>query len=255
MAIRDRTSTPATRERDPAGGLGPRLGLASLAAVLVLIPFSLLLVIARQPLNGVDAGVAHRLHEYAHANPEMTTALIVWTDVFGPWPWRAAVALLAFWMLRRGVRRLAAWAITTITVGGLLGLAVKILVDRARPLFPDPVALAPGEAFPSGHAMTVTLGAGVIVLVIRRGLSSWGRRIAVAVAVFMVLSVSYTRVALGVHWVSDVLGGIVLGVAVLAATTAAFESWRRETALAGFSGRRGVSPGVSADSASPRRAE
>jgi undecaprenyl-diphosphatase len=52
----------------------------------------------------------------------------------------------------------------------------------------------------------------------------------------VVLSVAYTRVALGVHWVSDVVGGVVLGVAVIAATAAAFETWRREQ------GRRPASP-------------
>ncbi|WP_113704930.1 phosphatase PAP2 family protein [Nonomuraea lactucae] len=213
---------------DREHGLGPRLTLASLAAALVMIPFTLLLVVARLPLNDLDSGVAHALHEYALANPAVTAVLTVWTDVFGPWPWRVAVALLAGWLVWKGAPRLALWAITTITVGGLLGLALKILVDRARPLLPDPVALAPGEAFPSGHALNATLGAGVIVLVVLPMLPARGRLVAWAVAAFLVLSVSYTRVALGVHWVSDVLGGIVLGAAVLAATTAAFETWRRD---------------------------
>jgi undecaprenyl-diphosphatase len=128
------------------------------------------------------------------------------------------------------------WAITTITVGGLLGAGLKLVVDRARPHLPDPVALAPGEAFPSGHALTVTLGAGVIVLALLPMLPRWGRRPAWTVAAFLVVTVSFTRVALAVHWVSDVLGGIVLGMAVIAATTAAFETWRRHA------GRRPAAP-------------
>ncbi|MEO3868222.1 phosphatase PAP2 family protein [Nonomuraea sp. B12E4] len=227
-------------------GLGLRLTLACLAAALVMIPFSLLLVVAKMPLNWLDARVAGELHAYALAHPLVTRALIVWTDVFGPWPWRIAVIVYAAWLFCRGTRRAAVWAVTTVTVGGLLGLALKIIVARARPRLPDPVALAPGDSFPSGHAVNATLGAGVLVLLLLPVLPRWGRRVAWAVACFLALSVGYTRIALGVHWVSDVVAGIVLGAAVVAATTAAFETWRREH------GRRPASPveeGVEPESA------
>ncbi|MFF4619124.1 phosphatase PAP2 family protein [Nonomuraea jabiensis] len=219
-------------------GLGLRLALASLAVALIMIPFTLLLVVAKMPVNGLDAEAARHLHEYALTHPEVTRFLIVWTDLFGPWPWRVAVIAYAVWLLYKGAPRLAVWAVTTITVGGLLGLALKIVVARARPHLPDPVALAPGDSFPSGHAVNVTLGAGVIVLLVLPLLPRWGRVVAWAVACFVVLSVGYTRIALGVHWVSDVVAGIVLGVAVIAATAAAFETWRRGQ------GRRPASPPV-----------
>ncbi|WP_262379873.1 phosphatase PAP2 family protein [Nonomuraea sp. PA05] len=219
-----------------ARGLGPRLTLAGLAAWLILIPFSLLLLVAKMPLNDLDAGVAAELHAYALANPGVTRVLIVWTDVFGPWPWRIAVIACALWLLRKGATGVAAWAVTTITVGGLLGLAIKVIVDRARPMLPDPVALAPGDSFPSGHTVNATLGAGIIVLILLPVLPRWGRRVAWAVAAFLALSVGYTRIALGVHWMSDVVAGLVLGVATIAATAAAFETWRRGQ------GRRPSSP-------------
>ncbi|MEU4547520.1 phosphatase PAP2 family protein [Nonomuraea dietziae] len=216
--------------------LGLRLTIASFAAALVMIPFSLLLVVAKMPVNGLDAQVAKELHAYALAHPDVTRLLIVWSEVFGPWPWRVAVIAYAAWLLYRGAPRLAIWAVTTMVVGGLIGLALKIVVARARPHLPDPVALAPGDSFPSGHTVHVTLGAGVIVLLLLPVLSRTGRVVAWAVAGFLVLSVGYTRIALGVHWVSDVAGGIVLGAAVIAATAAAFETWRREQ------GRRPASP-------------
>ncbi|RVX40006.1 undecaprenyl-diphosphatase [Nonomuraea polychroma] len=203
-----------------------------------MIPFSLLLVVAKMPVDGLDAQAARNLHEYALAHPGVTWFLLVWTDLFGPWTWRFAVIAYAAWLLYKGAPRLAAWAVTTVTVGGLLGLALKIIVARARPHLPDPVALAPGDSFPSGHTVNVTLGAGVIVLLVLPMLPRWGRVAAWAVACFLVLSVGYTRIALGVHWVSDVAAGIVLGAAVIAATAAAFETWRREQ------GRRPASPPV-----------
>jgi membrane-associated phospholipid phosphatase len=229
-------SSPTRDSAQSDRSLSLRLAIAALAVTLIMIPFSLLLIVAKQPINQLDAEVAHDLHEYALANPGVTKLLIVWTDLFGPWPWRIAVIGFAFWLFRKGAPRLAIWALTTITVGGLLGLGLKIVVARARPMLPDPVALAPGDSFPSGHAVNVTLGAGVIVLLLLPMLPQWGRRVAWAVAAFVVLSVGYTRIALGVHWVSDVAGGIVLGAAVIAATSAAFETWRREQ------GRRPVQP-------------
>jgi undecaprenyl-diphosphatase len=217
-------------------GLGLRLTVASLAVALIMIPFSLLLVVARMPVNGLDTRVAEDLHEYALGHPGVTRLLVVWTDLFGPWPWRIAVIAYAAWLLRKGAPRAAIWAVTTITVGGLIGLALKVIVARARPHLPDPVALAPGDSFPSGHAVNATLGAGVIVLLVLPVLPRWGRGVAWAVAWFLVLSVGYTRIALGVHWVSDVAAGIVLGAAVVAATAAGFETWRRDQ------GRRPGSP-------------
>jgi undecaprenyl-diphosphatase len=200
-------------------GLGARLTVASVTVALVMIPFMLLLVLAKLPLNPLDARVARELHQYALANPDMTRLLIVWTDGFGPFTWRVVVIGAAVWLWVRGARRVAVWAATTIIVGGLLGLALKIIVSRARPSLPDPVALAPGEAFPSGHALTVTLGTGVLVLLILPRLPIWGRLLTWVIAWFLVVSVAYTRVALGVHWVSDVVAGVMLGVAVLASTS------------------------------------
>jgi membrane-associated phospholipid phosphatase len=217
-------------------GLPVRLTIASVTAVAFAIPFAMLLVVASMPLNPLDARVARELHEFTLSSPVMTNVLVAWTDVFGPWSWRVLVLGAALWLWRRGRRAAALWAVTTMVVGGLVGWLLKGVVDRARPGLPGPDVLALGQAFPSGHALTATLGAGVVLLLALPHLSRRGRVLAWAGAVLLVLSVSYTRVALGVHWLSDVLGGILLGVAVLAATVTAFESWRRQQ------GRRRASP-------------
>ncbi|GII82896.1 hypothetical protein Ssi03_08860 [Sphaerisporangium siamense] len=219
--------------------LGLRLTLASGAVFLVLVPFTLLLVLVQTsfgPLNDLDESVARDLHAFAVGRPGWVLALQIWTHVFAPEVWRVVVGLAAVYLVWRRAPRLAAWAVTTIAVGGLLGLALKVAVARARPHLPDPVAIAPGSSFPSGHALNATLGAGVMVLLILPMLRGRQRTIAWAVAGVIVAGVAYTRVALGVHWVSDVTAGIVLGVAVIAATTAAFETWRREI------GRRPAAP-------------
>ncbi|GGL04973.1 hypothetical protein Sme01_64250 [Sphaerisporangium melleum] len=227
------------RPLGPDARLGLRLTLASVALFLVLVPFTLLLVLVKTsfgPLQELDEGVARALHAYAVDHPAWVTFLRLWTDVFGPGPWRVVVGIAAVWLVYRRAPRLAAWAVTTVTVGGLLGLALKVVVDRARPHLPDPVDLAPGASFPSGHALNATLGVGVVVLLLLPLLTPRQRVAAWTAGAVIALGVAYTRVALGVHYVSDVVAGVVLGAAVVAATAAAFETWRRDI------GRRPAEP-------------
>ncbi|RLP90909.1 phosphatase PAP2 family protein [Micromonospora sp. BL4] len=223
------------RRLDPDHSLGLRLTLAAAAAFLVLVPFALLALLVLggwAPLHRLDATVTDALHGYALDHPAWVAVMRIWTEVFAPMPLRAVALLVVIWLLRRGARRLALWVTTTMVVGGLIGPLLKLLVGRDRPDLLDPVARAAGYAFPSGHALNATLTAGVLLLVLlpyaRRG--RW--RVALWVAAVLVAALTgLSRVALGVHWASDVLGGWLLGTAVVAATTAAFTSWRAHTGL------------------------
>ncbi|MDG4806651.1 phosphatase PAP2 family protein [Micromonospora sp. WMMD1120] len=233
---------PSWRRRrlDPDHALGLRLTVAAAAAFLILVPFALLTLLvlgAWAPLRRLDNAVTDALHSYAQDHPAWVVLMRIWTEVFAPMPLRAVAVLLVVWLVRRGARRLALWAATTMIVGGLIGPLLKLLVGRDRPELLDPVARAAGYSFPSGHALNATLAAGVLLLVLLpyagRGL---GRAALWVGAVLLTVVTGLSRVALGVHFTSDVLGGWLLGVAVVAATTAAFTSWRAHT------GRRPVRP-------------
>ncbi|GAA3021261.1 hypothetical protein GCM10017559_52450 [Streptosporangium longisporum] len=220
--------------------LGVRLTLALVSVAILAVPFVVLLVLVQtssSPLKDLDEGVALALHAHALENPGYTTFLAIGTEVFGPWTWRVLVVLTAGWLWYRGAPRLAAWAVATITFGGLLNLAIKGIVDRARPDLPQPVAWAPGASFPSGHAMGAALGACILVLIALPFLRTLAARLALwGAAVAVMVFVAYTRVALGVHWTSDVIAGVALGVVVVVGTAAGFEAWRRGE------GRRPVEP-------------
>src|SRR2546430_2671644 len=72
-------------------------------------------------------------------------------------------------------------------------------------------------AFPSGHAMTATVVCGLLLWLLHRygpGRAVW--RTALAMGVVSVLGVGLTRVWLGVHWPSDVVGGWLLGAMLVA---------------------------------------
>ncbi|MGC4747808.1 phosphatase PAP2 family protein [Micromonospora sp. DT201] len=242
---------PSWRRRrlDPDHSLGLRLTLAATAAFLVLVPFALLALLvlgAWAPLHRLDMAVTDALHGYAVHHPAWVVLMRIWSDVFAPLPLRAVALLLVIWLLRRGARRLALWATTTMVVGGLFGPLLKLLVGRDRPDLLDPVARAAGYSFPSGHALNATLAAGVLLLVLLPYTGRGVARVALWVtAVLLTVVTGLSRVALGVHFTSDVLGGWLLGVAVIAATTAAFTSWRAHVGLRPVQpARDGVAPEV-----------
>lgn len=254
-SVRPPTRSWRDRRLDPDHSLGLRLTLASAAAFLVLVPFALLavLVVGVWPLlHDLDAAVTEACYRYALDHPGWVRVMNLWTDVFGPGPLRVAALALVVWLWSHRARRLALWVVTTMAVGGLLGALLKLLVGRDRPDLLDPVARAAGYAFPSGHALNATLAAGVLLLVFlpyTRGRAA--SRVALWVAAVLLAGVTgLSRVALGVHWTSDVLGGWLLGVAVLAATSAAFTTWRERI---GRPPARLTADGVAPELADPDR--
>jgi membrane-associated phospholipid phosphatase len=235
--------------------LSGRLVLGGLAALAVAIPFTLLalLVLSKWgPLASLDARVADDLNSYARARPHLVDVLRVLQVVLDPWVFRLLVLGVAVWLWLRGARRLAAWAITTTVLGGALGMLLKGVVSRARPAFDLPVAHASGYSFPSGHALNSFLGTGVLILVFLPVLARAGRSLAYVLGVVIVLLTGFDRVALGVHYVSDVVAGWIIALACLAGTAGAFEVWRREHGHAASSPTKGVDPDA-ADEMSRRK--
>src|SRR5450631_2363404 len=123
-----------------------------------------------------------------------------------------------------GLARLALFAVVTAGGSSLLNMVVKSAVHRVRPVLAHPLAQEVGWSFPSAHAQGAMVGYAVLLLVALPILHGPWRTAALAFAAFMVLAIGFSRVALGVHYVSDVVGGLVLGaawVAVMAAAHAA----------------------------------
>lgn len=109
------------------------------------------------------------------------------------------------------------WSAMAILGGALVGSValydlIKPVVGRARPDVGQLVATATGFSFPSGHAAQATAVFGGLALVVSASLHTWNARVAVWVgAVALVILIGFSRVYLGVHWISDVVGGYALG--------------------------------------------
>ncbi|MDN4483830.1 phosphatase PAP2 family protein [Demequina lignilytica] len=172
------------------------------------------------------------LLEYLSQNrtPGLTAFFEVVTTIFGPvvLPIVVAVIALIWWRVSRS------WWHPVLLVGAMilstvLGMGLKIAVGRARP--EDVFMLIPGfetsYSFPSGH----TIGATTFVLVVSYLLlhedsdATWRLALWSVGAVLIIALVALSRLYLGYHFLTDVLAGACVGVAVLGVVVAV-ERWR-----------------------------
>jgi undecaprenyl-diphosphatase len=211
-----------------------RLVLAFAALIVLGVPFLLLALFVRDnwsPLVNLDTSVANQLHAIAVRDSWLVILLKAVSDVFDPITFRVVATVAAVVLLWRGRRRLAIWTLVAIWGAALLGVLFKTVVGRARPDLVDAVATAPGRSFPSGHALNSVVGCAVLLLLVSPLLGKSWRRVAIVAAVLIPLVVGFARIGLGVHFLSDVVAGELLGLAWVAITAAAFEAWRHDVGL------------------------
>jgi len=120
-------------------------------------------------------------------------------------------AAAAGWLARRGAVRDAA----VVLVAALLGFGAdnlaKNVVARARPEVADAAFAVFTYSYPSGHAAFSALVFVLLAFVLPAGRPRAERRYAMTVAIVFAGLVGASRVLLGVHWASDVVGGWMLG--------------------------------------------
>jgi membrane-associated phospholipid phosphatase len=95
-------------------------------------------------------------------------------------------------------------------------MALKAAFERPRPAFSDPIATASGFSFPSGHAMvSLTVYGALAFVIVATTKSRRARVLVLATAAALVLAIGFSRLYLGVHYVSDVLAAYGAGIAWL----------------------------------------
>ena len=149
-----------------AGGvLEPRRRAESTASIL-LVAFTAVLLLVRlrwAPGAHFDASVARDVRSYAMRHPWLVTVATRVT-FFGSIPVIIGLSVLTgVGMYRKGRLRAAGFVVTMEFLGAALNQFVKLLLARARPVVPDPVATARGASFPSGHAMNSAICYSLII--------------------------------------------------------------------------------------------
>ena len=165
----------------------------------------------------------------AHRTGGLTAVLRVVTDLGGT----VALSIIGLMVAGSVARQTRSWRpvvlLATVAAGSsLLTVAAKTLVGRPRP--PAATALVGGNgfAFPSGHALNTAaiVGACAVVLWRYRRARVWS----VAGAAVVILLVGFSRLYLGVHWLTDVLAAYALGIGWLTAVATIFHLARPEPA-------------------------
>ena len=230
----------ARRRLDPASRYGLRLTLFLIAVTLFAVPFSYLLVEVTSDDDVVefDKAAADVAFEIKQQAPWLTKVFNGISLLGAPiWFWVLIGSVSVYlWIHHR--RRLVAFLLTSTLGGSVINTAVKVFVDRPRPSFADPAAITfqKGKSFPSGHAMSSTIAYGALLLIFLPLIPRKYRPWAVGGYITLEALIGLSRLGLGVHYISDVAGGYLLGLAWLTASTAAFSIWRVER------GRRPVEP-------------
>ena len=216
------------RRLSPEGYFGIRLtiGVAVLIGACWVFGEITEDVIAGDPLTLVDWRVAAFFH--ANATP-LRNQIMSAISFFGSGRFLSAAsgagALYLVW--RRSWYRLLA-LLLVVPGGALIDVVVKHLIQRQRPVFENPIATLDSYSFPSGHTMGATLFYGLMAALAVQLFQGWKPRwVAVLGAVVVVLLVGFSRICLGLHYLSDVLGAMAAGVAWLALCLTALETFRR----------------------------
>jgi undecaprenyl-diphosphatase len=206
--------------------LAPLIAVTSAALV-----FTILLVLVRLqwiPLESVDHGAAADLNRAVAGDKMLVTVIkaITWLGSDGVL-WTVTGAAAALLALRKRWR-LALYLLVAGSGALIMDPVLKSLVGRARPVVAHPIAHGGGDSFPSGHSLGSIVCYGAVLLVflpaIRPG--RWRRAFMVVITVLVAL-IGISRVLLGVHYLSDVLGAWALGITWLGLTAFAFELSRQ----------------------------
>lgn len=198
-------------------------------AVSTAILAMLALVVGNQwhPLMTLDDGIAVAGYQATAGHDVLVGTWSAVSHWGGPEYMRQLMVIVAVGLVlgRRFVA--GAWLAGLAVLESFAAPAAKLVLERPRPSWSDPITTAGATSFPSGHATAVATAA-VALLLVTFGLvrSQRVRRAAFAVAALTVAAVCASRIFLGVHFVSDVVGGIAFGTLLVMSTAWVVERLR-----------------------------
>jgi len=191
-------------------------GMTVLTGLLVLASWALLIIPRHLTADGLLGNLDLYLFHWLQGlrSPLGDRLLIVVTEIGDGWLLYSFTALLSLGLLARKRWRAALHWLITVACVGLLTEALKLYTAVQRPPLLDSAQMS--YAFPSAHASLSVAVFGFLAVIVARELRSNWHWVPYSMAVFMVVAIGFSRLYLGVHWLSDVLAGWSLGLAWVA---------------------------------------
>jgi undecaprenyl-diphosphatase len=183
----------------------PRLHWRFIAAIVALAGLWLAMLLLGR--GALDRSIYEAL--YAGHRPALIVVARFFTALGEPTVLVVAGFLIAALLWREGRGRFAVGLLLVILIGRGLSEVQKYWIARARPDLEPHLVIVKTSSFPSGHATSSMVFFLALALVLGRG-KHW-HRLAVAGAILLSLAIGTSRVMLGVHWPSDVVGGWAFG--------------------------------------------
>jgi len=178
------------------------------------------------PLGTLDQDVATWLH--AQTTPSRTRLMLFVSDLGAPLTVLAMTLVLAIFLLWKHRHSQLQLLVLAVPGGALLNVIMKHLIHRDRPIFEDPIQTLTSYSFPSGHAMGSTVFFGTLAAIVIWQVRDWRLgALAIAVAGLLVALICCSRIYLGVHYLSDVIAGVLAGVVWLGACLFALATLRQ----------------------------
>ena len=210
---------------------------AQLWTIALAAAFTLLAALVAQRAQGIltwDADLGRGPYDFTREHDWARHLFLGIGHATAFWPMAGLTVLAAGLLVTRNHRRAAIWTVLTMGGTALAATLLKLTVNRDRPLWDDPIQVLTSSSFPSGHSSGIASAAGVgivlsTMLIRRRGV----RRLVTAASVAVALVVGADRVFLGVHNVSDVIGGYLLGTVGVLVFLLAYDPQPRSIARSG----------------------
>lgn len=216
--------------------------MTGLAASLGVIFVGLALAMRQAKGTSIDVAVTHAVQWID--NPVFTDLMVaVSAPGYAPFSWMVVGSVIAALIVARLYREVP--FVLATECAGMMVASIKLLVERPRPADESIRVFSAvlDYSFPSGHVVGyVSLYGFLFFLVYVRFRRSWWRTAALTVLALLVGLVGLSRIHLGHHWVSDVLGGYALGTAYLLLLV---EAYRLLVVMPRMGGRSAPEPSCS----------
>jgi undecaprenyl-diphosphatase len=209
----------------PRRSLAPLIAVTAAAAVFVIL--LILVRVQWAPLEAADHGAAAHLNSLVAGHAALISVVKAVTFLGSDGALWTVIGVAAVLLALRKRWWLALYLLVTGAGALVLDPVLKSLVGRLRPVVAHPIAHGTGDSFPSGHSLGSIVCYGAILLVFVPATRGRWRTGFITVIAALVALIGISRILLGVHFLSDVIGAWALGITWLGVTAFAFELTRR----------------------------